>query len=356
MSVKQIITYSVNNLSTLATILGAVIAFIVACDNKMLKWKRFLGGTVCLVLFFLFFAGYHNSLKESGEAAQTDIATANGSVVDNQTIVYSIALEPSWLELYEGQNESISAKIEGENIEQATLHWESSNTNIVYVDQSGNVQGVGGGTATITVSADNDLQASCEVTVNQREEEEQEIQRGLVELLDQDYTLELNETDTCSIFVPENGRVTINVRTYFDNYHYVYLKDRNRETVDYKPLSGRGVDFPETASFKYDLCAGEYSVVIESINDCWGDYHISASYVPSITGAKEITNVDFRSAQEITGIKTDGFVSSGYTDGLWSSNIPETAQVFENYYYYEPNTSDDYVISVVPISDEGHFL
>ena len=46
-----------------------------------------------------------------------------------------------------------------------TLTWESGNTDIARVDQSGNVTGVSPGTTTITATSDNGLTASCTVTV-----------------------------------------------------------------------------------------------------------------------------------------------------------------------------------------------
>ena len=47
-----------------------------------------------------------------------------------------------------------------------TLTWESDDTSIASVDQSGKVTGNNPGTATITVTTDNGLSASCVVTVN----------------------------------------------------------------------------------------------------------------------------------------------------------------------------------------------
>ncbi|WP_222982847.1 Ig-like domain-containing protein [Flagellimonas meishanensis] len=95
---------------------------------------------------------------------------ANGSaqsivmVIDGP--VTKLELDPTQLELYSGESESISiATLEADVAQVSDPIWNSDNETVATVDQDGNVTAVAAGTATITVTVDN-ASANCIVTVN----------------------------------------------------------------------------------------------------------------------------------------------------------------------------------------------
>lgn len=81
--------------------------------------------------------------------------------------VESVSLDKTTLELTEGSTETLTATITPNNATNKTVTWESSDTRIATVDESGKVTAIAPGEATITVTtADGGKTATCTVTVH----------------------------------------------------------------------------------------------------------------------------------------------------------------------------------------------
>lgn len=82
--------------------------------------------------------------------------------------VTSVEFNKDSLSLVEGQTETITATVNlGTDFENDALIWQSSDENIVIVDDNGKITTVAVGTATIfAISEDSGMSAQCEVTVN----------------------------------------------------------------------------------------------------------------------------------------------------------------------------------------------
>ena len=80
--------------------------------------------------------------------------------------VTSVSLDKTSLELTEGETAQLNATVEPDNASNKSVTWASSNSAVATVDQNGNVEAVGAGTATITVTTeDGNYTAACTVTV-----------------------------------------------------------------------------------------------------------------------------------------------------------------------------------------------
>ena len=88
------------------------------------------------------------------------------------TLVQTITLDSTELDLKEGESKTLVATIAPENVSDNSIKWSSNNTSVVTVDESGKITAVKAGTAKITATATNgtddtsdDKTASCTVTV-----------------------------------------------------------------------------------------------------------------------------------------------------------------------------------------------
>ena len=79
--------------------------------------------------------------------------------------VSSISLEPSSLELKEGESYTLSATISPSNATEKTVHWVSSDESVAVVDANGLVTAAGVGTVTITAYGSSGVSAECIVIV-----------------------------------------------------------------------------------------------------------------------------------------------------------------------------------------------
>ena len=83
--------------------------------------------------------------------------------------VTGVTLETDKLELFTGESETLTAKVLPETATDKSVTWESSNTTVATVDQSGNVKAEAQGTATITVkTANGGFTDTCTVTVTDK--------------------------------------------------------------------------------------------------------------------------------------------------------------------------------------------
>ena len=112
--------------------------------------------------------------KKVGSATITATAKDGGkkaickvTVTANIVVVQSIKLNVSTLNMGKGGITTLSATITPSNATNQAITWSSSNSNIVSVDQNGNLKGVGVGTATITATTkDGNKTASTKITVS----------------------------------------------------------------------------------------------------------------------------------------------------------------------------------------------
>ena len=98
--------------------------------------------------------------------------------------VTEIKIDKTKLEIEEEKTEKLTAIIEPTNATNQKITYSSSNTNIVTVDDNGNIKGIKAGTAIITAKSDNGKTATSEVTVKAKaiEVEKVEINKKSIEL------------------------------------------------------------------------------------------------------------------------------------------------------------------------------
>ena len=103
------------------------------------------------------------ALCQNGSNEGTKTVTCTVAVT---TAVTGVSLNKSNLVLTVGTNETLMATISPSTASNKTLAWSSSNTNVVSVNQNGNVLGLARGTATIIVTTqDGGKSATCSVNV-----------------------------------------------------------------------------------------------------------------------------------------------------------------------------------------------
>ena len=95
--------------------------------------------------------------------------TLNGTPSGDVTYkVTGVSLNKTELPLFTGESEQLTATVKPDNATNKTVTWESSNTAVATVDESGNVAAVAAGEATITVkTADGGHTATCQIKVTQ---------------------------------------------------------------------------------------------------------------------------------------------------------------------------------------------
>ena len=100
------------------------------------------------------------------DGAKTASCTVN--VNNNKVAVTGVSIDPESLSLVKGSSEQLTAKVKPENADNKKVSWSSDKTDIVTVDNEGNVKGINVGKAKITVTTeDGEKTATCEVTVTE---------------------------------------------------------------------------------------------------------------------------------------------------------------------------------------------
>lgn len=79
--------------------------------------------------------------------------------------VTDISLSSNNLTLQIGEVKQLTYKVMPTNAENVNIYWSNSNSDVVTIDNNGNVEGAGLGTSTISVRTEDGLEATCLVTV-----------------------------------------------------------------------------------------------------------------------------------------------------------------------------------------------
>lgn len=100
--------------------------------------------------------------NESGESDKVDVPAFKTKAVG----VANITLDNNSLSLETEGTAQLNVTVSPENADNKNVTFESSDEDVVTVDNTGNVLAIGAGTATVTAtSEDGNKQATCEVTV-----------------------------------------------------------------------------------------------------------------------------------------------------------------------------------------------
>lgn len=67
--------------------------------------------------------------------------------------------------LDKGETARLTAIVSPDNATYPQVHWESSNPDVLTIDENGNVEAISSGTVTITASTQDGCTATCEITV-----------------------------------------------------------------------------------------------------------------------------------------------------------------------------------------------
>lgn len=120
---------------------------------------------------YLEFSSYYvvNKFKlgATTESAEENDCDNDADVVYAPVAVTGISLSTSALSLIKGEKTSLTAAVFPSEAYNKGVHWVTDATNVVTVDQEGNLTAVAGGTAIITaITDDGGFVSQCEVTVN----------------------------------------------------------------------------------------------------------------------------------------------------------------------------------------------
>ncbi|MDR4022886.1 MAG: Ig-like domain-containing protein [Eubacteriales bacterium] len=98
------------------------------------------------------------------------VEKTSGSGTVNGISVTGVRLDKTSANMTVGETTTLKATVEPATATNKSVTWESSNTAVATVDQSGKVTAVGVGDATITVTAEGNHTATCAVTVTNNEQ------------------------------------------------------------------------------------------------------------------------------------------------------------------------------------------
>ena len=276
----------------------------------------------------------------TGEGSVTLLATGGG--VENKTVTFTITLStvsisglPSSGDVYVsntlnlGSNISVSALGSCSN----AVTWESSNSNIASVNNSGVVTGVAIGTADITVRSVSYPSAymTCSVTVSR----------------DDRWDTEFATTDVADIVLPDNEELT-------EDSYYVVAQITAITNATYG--NGNAVDKDGTAfaiygmynfngSIRYDAMASEEKPVVNDFVVLYGAF-CEYKNAPEIKSARVVQrNGTVFHTEELTGIslnKSNLVLGIGEEFNLTVSPVPANAEL-ENVTWESSNSQ---VVSV----------
>lgn len=125
-------------------------------------------------------------------------ATCNVTVIPFE--VASITLNKETMELFFGEEETLTYTLTPENANNKNIKWSSNNNDIATVDSIGKVTAIGVGLTQITVTSGNGISDSCKVTINPIEV------TGISFLENNSLELEITDKDSIEvIFTPTNA-------------------------------------------------------------------------------------------------------------------------------------------------------
>ncbi len=209
-----------------------------------------------------------------------------------------------------GTSQQLTAELSPENSRDQSMTWTSSDEDIVYVDNTGYIQLLSVGEATITVTTESGLTDTCVVTV----EDYPEI------ALDTQETVNITENNTFGQFrfIPSvNGKYKVNINSEY--YTEVYITTADGEYI----TSNTGYEFTTTCN----LVANTVYYISTSYwyYDDYGTHTILVTKMPS-AASMEIGNGD----------TVVGYV--GESLHLWTSFKPSDA-ASESVSWISDNTS-----------------
>ena len=101
------------------------------------------------------------------EDVESDVSSGTVKVNAKPVSVLGVSLDKNTLSIKTGESEQLTANILPDNATNKAVTWESGDSDIATVDESGNVTGIKAGTATITVTTDDgSFTDTCVVTVD----------------------------------------------------------------------------------------------------------------------------------------------------------------------------------------------
>ena len=150
-----------------------------------------------------------------GETFEVDVTV--------ETSIKKVTLDETNIEMAKGEEKTISATVEPSDTTMSKeLTWESSNPDVVTVDENGKIEAISGGRATITATSINGVSASLNVvvnvpitnatinkeslTMNKGDEEQLEVTIEPSDATDQKITWTTDDDEVAT--VDENGKVT----------------------------------------------------------------------------------------------------------------------------------------------------
>ena len=150
-----------------------------------------------------------------GETFEVDVTV--------ETSIKKVTLDETNIEMAKGEEKTISATVEPSDTTMSKeLTWESSNPDVVTVDENGKIEAISGGRATITATSVNGVSASLNVvvnvpitnatinkeslTMNKGDEEQLEVTIEPSDATDQKITWTTDDDEVAT--VDENGKVT----------------------------------------------------------------------------------------------------------------------------------------------------
>ena len=130
--------------------------------DKTLKWTT-SNSKVAVV------SGLGLVTAKNNGTAQITATTSNGKTAKCSVTVYgsptSLSLSSSQMSLGLNETTKLTAKVGPQYAKDKSVKWRTSNSNVLTVDQKGNVKAKGKGTAWITARTVNGIEKSCKITV-----------------------------------------------------------------------------------------------------------------------------------------------------------------------------------------------
>ena len=154
------------------------------------------------------------------------VSTSYKVNVVNKISLNSIEI-PSKIELVEGETKKINVTYKPSNATNKSVSWKSSNTEIVTVDNNGNIKAISSGNATVTAtSSDGNHKSIATITVNA-------IDKTLkgISLNKEKLTLELGKEETLTVIYNPNNADNKKVKWESSNNRIVSVEDGHIKAI-----------------------------------------------------------------------------------------------------------------------------